>query len=121
MGGNVFAGHARPSESEPNPVVLPGLDPGIIIMKEDMDLLLHMSIARSSKTENNVIVTTDLLGKTAISGLPFMNYDGKPLKIDTDYFGIIRDPQNPFPGPFENPLDGKNSFKISSITPRSNN
>ena len=32
-------------------------------------------------------MTTELLGKAKIPGLPYENPDGSPLKIDTDYFG----------------------------------
>ena len=112
MAGNVFVGNALPSEYEQNPVVMPGFNPDIKIMEEDMKIFLHMSIDHSFRTDNNVIVTTYLLGKTAISGLPFLNYDAKPLKIDTDYFGIKRNAKKPFPGPFEKTEEGQNRFKV---------
>jgi alpha-L-arabinofuranosidase len=35
-----------------------------------------------------------------------------PLKIDTDYFGRKRNPDNPFPGPFEVLKDGKQEVKV---------
>lgn len=112
MAGNVFVGNALPSEYEQDPVVMPGFDPDIKIVEEDMNLFTHMSIDHSFRTDNNVLVTTDLLGKTAISGLPFLNYDAKPLKIDTDYSGVKRDRTKPFPGPFEKTEAGKNKFKV---------
>ncbi len=112
MAGNVFTGNARPSEYEQDPVVMPDFDPHIKIVEEDMNIFLHMSIDHSFRTDNNVLVTTELLGKTAISGLPFLNYDAQPLKIDTDYSGVKRNTTKPFPGPFEKPEDGNNRFKV---------
>ncbi len=52
-------------------------------------------------------VTQKLLGKATVPNLPFENYDGKELVIDTDYFGNKRDIKNPASGPFENPEIGK--------------
>jgi len=46
------------------------------------------------------IVTGSLLGKTAVSGLPFDNADGSPVRIDQDYLGQPRG-ESPTPGPFE--------------------
>ncbi len=121
MAGNVFAGNARPSEYEEDPVVMPGFDPDIKIVEEDMNILLHMSIDHSFRTGNNVLVTTELLGRTAISGLPFLNHDAQPLKIDTDYSRVKRDRTNPFPGPFEKPEDGTNRFKVWQNVEKLNN
>ena len=118
MAGNVFTGNARPSEYEQNPVVMPGFDPKIKIVEEDLNLFLHLSIDYSFNTDNNVLVKTDILGNTEIYGIPFLNYDAKPLKIDTDYFGIKRDEANPFPGPFEKPKDSRNRFKVWPIKNR---
>ena len=33
--------------------------------------------------------------------------DGSPMAVDTDYFGKKRDTANPFPGPFETPVNGE--------------
>jgi alpha-N-arabinofuranosidase len=51
-------------------------------------------------------VTTELLGLAKIPPLPYENADGSPIAVDTDYFGKKRNPQNPFPGPFETPVNG---------------
>jgi alpha-N-arabinofuranosidase len=53
------------------------------------------------------LVTTALLGKTAISDAAYEQPDGSPIRIDTDYFGNCRNPANPTPGPFEVPGQGK--------------
>lgn len=57
-------------------------------------------------------MTTDLLGKAAISDLPFENPDGTPLSIGTDYFGKKRNADDPFPGPFEIEHGGRLREKV---------
>jgi len=46
------------------------------------------------------IVTTGLLGKAQVPDAPFENPDGTPYRLDSDYFGKKRNPENPAPGPF---------------------
>lgn len=58
------------------------------------------------------LVTTELLGKARIPNLPFEQPDGAPYRIDTDYFSNPRNPENPFPGPFELPEGGKQLLKL---------
>ena len=57
-------------------------------------------------------MTTELLGKAKIPGLPYENPDGSPLKIDTDYFGKRRNEASPTAGPFENPGAGPLTLKV---------
>jgi len=51
--------------------------------------------------QKRTVVTTELLGKAKIPGSLFEHRDGKPYKLDTDYFGKKRNAGNPAPGPFE--------------------
>ncbi len=50
--------------------------------------------------EKRAVVTTELLGKAKIPDAPFENPDSTPYRLDTDYFGNKRIPENPAPGPF---------------------
>ena len=52
------------------------------------------------------LVTSELLGKTAVSELGFDNHDGAALRIDADYTGRARNATRPWPGLFEQ-IDGK--------------
>ncbi|MCH7227815.1 right-handed parallel beta-helix repeat-containing protein [Haloferula sp. A504] len=45
-------------------------------------------------------VTSDLLGKTLVSGQGYVRPDGSPYRLDRDYFGTESDP---LPGPFAGP------------------
>ncbi len=113
MSGNVFLGNSIPSVIEPHPVTLRDFDPGSRLTKEDQAIYLQVDILHDFLTERNALVTTEMLGETAISEEIFLNYDGSSLIINTDYFGNPRNESNPFPGPFEKPEDeGRISIKI---------
>ena len=62
----------------------------------------------------NQVVTTELLGNALISVQGYVNPDDSPITIDTDYLGNVRNKRNPTVGPLENPVRGKQTFKIWS-------
>ena len=51
--------------------------------------------------QKRAVVTTELLGKAKIPDAPFVNPDGTPYRLDTDYFGKKRNARWPAPGPFQ--------------------
>ncbi len=102
MAGNVFLKGARPSVHEPAASVRPDFDPQLQLASEDDGVYLRLVLGKDLAETRRQLVTTDLLGKTAIAGLPYQMPDGTPYRIDTDYHGARRNPGNPFPGPFEN-------------------
>jgi len=59
-----------------------------------------------------VIITSDILGNAVVPDVPFLTYDGKPVSIDSDYFGNKRNVKKPVSGPLENIEDGKVSLKV---------
>ncbi len=66
----------------------------------------HLEVELDKPTlnrEQRVLVTSDLLGRTIVSDQPFVQTDGTPYHLDTDYFGNKRNTGNPAPGPFEVP------------------
>ena len=64
------------------------------------------------KKEKHAMVTTDLLGQTKVSGLPYENPDGSPFPIDSDYTGNKRKEKNVAPGPFTEVKEGTQLIKI---------
>ena len=113
MAGNVFLKGATPSVQEKAPLLKPGFDPGLKLVKEKDGFYLELAVDEAwSGRQKRQLVTSELLGKAVISDLPFENADGSPAKIDTDYFGKKRDTANPFPGPFEIPAGGKLRLKV---------
>ncbi|HEX42549.1 MAG TPA: carbohydrate-binding protein [Phycisphaerales bacterium] len=113
MGGNVFLGSARPCSHEESPLVLPPFDPGLRLVEEDGAVYLHVKLDNAwARQQTRRPVTTEVLGKAKVPDLPYEHPDGSPYRIDTDYFGNRRDPDNPFPGPFELAGDTEQVLKV---------
>ncbi len=106
--GNVFVKGATPSKFEAGALVKPDFDAGVKLTRKADGWYLEMKGDPTwSAEQKRQLVTTERLGKAVIPDLPFENPDGSPLKIDTDYFNNTRDATNPFPGPFETPVNGE--------------
>jgi len=101
--GNVFYNGAKPYAKEAGSDCWSMIDPNLRLAQEHQRLTLKFSPGVELKQANTRLVTTALLGKAKVPGLPYENADGSALKIDTDYFGKARNPHCPNPGPFENP------------------
>ncbi len=113
LSGNVFLKGAQPAKAELNPLVQPQSDPDIRLVGEGDGIYLHITLDKAVVEKPRWrLVTTDLLGKAAVPGLPYEQPDGSPLKINTDYLGKNRPDQNPTPGPFENPGQGTLVLKV---------
>jgi alpha-N-arabinofuranosidase len=112
-GGNVYLNGARPYAKEVAPLALAEVDPAVKLIEKPDGWFLEMTCDKTWAARSNYkLVTTELLGKTAIPKLPYENPDGSPLKIDGDYFGNPRNPAELTPGPFANPAAGPLSLKV---------
>ncbi len=111
-GGNVYFNGAAPYKGETDFARLPDFDPGIKLVEKDGAVYLNLTLPPAKAGQRNKLVTTELLGKAKIPDLPYKNFDGTPLKVDTDYFAKKRSEQNPSAGPFEKPGTGKLSLKV---------
>jgi alpha-N-arabinofuranosidase len=108
----VFLKGAKPSKHEKDPFVKPEFDPAIKLVEKADGFYLEIAFDNAWATEpTRSLVTTGLLGKAKISGLPYENPDGSPLTIDADYFGKRRG-ASPTAGPFENPGTGPLTLKV---------
>ena len=112
MAGNVFLKGAKPSKNEKDPLVLSEFDPAVKFIEKADGCFLDITFDKSWTAGTRQLVTTALLGKTKIAGLPYENADGSPLTIDRDFFGKQRNKTNPTVGPFENPGEGPVSLKM---------
>jgi hypothetical protein len=110
--GNIYFKGAKPYIKETDYAEETGFDPKIEIVEEGEDVYLHITLDQSCKALDNTLVTTKLLGKARVPGLPYVNRDDTPLKVDTDYFGRKRDDKNPTAGPFEDLGQGRLSLKV---------
>ncbi|MGN6726140.1 MAG: right-handed parallel beta-helix repeat-containing protein [Tepidisphaeraceae bacterium] len=113
MAGNVFVGHAKPSKWEAGPVRLPDADSAVHVIEKGDGFYLDFTAEPTWRApQPGPLVTSDLLGRTQISGVGFEQADGRPYRFDRDYFGHARNPAEPFPGPFELTSFGRQSIKV---------
>ena len=98
---------------------LPNLQAGNVFAKEgisfdaeEMCISLSATLREAVADQACKVVTSEMLGRAKFPDLPYADVDGKPLCIDSDYFGKQRDPHGPTPGPFENPGSGRLRLKV---------
>ena len=113
-GGNVYMGGARPYGKEEKAVVLETLDPRLRLEGANGEAALSVAFEPAPANPGAVLVTTELLGKARIPGLPYENADGSPLRVAVDYFGAERSATNPTPGPFEGLGAGPRLLKVAA-------
>ena len=114
--GNVFLGAAKPSTQEAAPLLKPDFDPAIQLIESKGAFHLEINLDSKWATEQpRSLVTSDLLGTAIIPNLPFVRADNTSIRIDKDYSGRARNTANPFPGPFERPVGGKQSIAIQTV------
>jgi len=105
MAGNLFLGGARPAKAETDAAVLPEAAPNVKLVETPEGLVLEITLDKSWLPKNRPLVTTELLGKTRIAGLPFKQPDGTPYRL--------RKSETPLPGPFAEPWpDGRQTLKV---------
>ncbi|MHC4912559.1 MAG: right-handed parallel beta-helix repeat-containing protein [Planctomycetota bacterium] len=112
MADNVFFGRAKPSKHEKNPLVQPKVEPGFKLMEKSDGWYLQIEFNKKWADHKRSLVTTEMLGKAKIPDLPYEDPDGKPYRLDTDYFGSKRNTKNPYPGPFNKQKQGKQLIKV---------
>jgi hypothetical protein len=111
MAGNVFLKGAKPSRHEKSPLILPDFDPELNLREEKGAWFLEMNAGWDGGS-TGPLVTSELLGKTAVSGMGYVKPDGSPYRLDRDFTGASRSETSPTPGPFEARPGGKQSIKL---------
>jgi alpha-N-arabinofuranosidase len=116
--GNVFARGSHAGKFDTGEVLQSDFDPAVRLNEKSDGWYLTLTEDPNWRTDKaRKLVTTELLGRAAISGCWFEHPDGSPLRVDTDYFGAARDTGNPFPGPFEKVAGGPREIKIWPLPP----
>ena len=101
--GNVYTMGSQASKSDTEALLKPDFDTGVKLVSKDDGWYLNLAVDPAWRTAvKRQAVTGAVLGKAVIPDLPFENPDGSPVNVATDYSGTQRNPDNPFPGPFEN-------------------
>ncbi len=113
MRGNVYLGGAKPSAGEESSLTRPGLDPGLELIEKPDGLYLAITLEGDWAVKATPpLVTTDLLGRAKVPDLPYLKPDRMPYRLDTDYLDRNRNPEHPFPGPFEVTEGGRLRLKV---------
>jgi hypothetical protein len=86
--------------------------PEIVLRKKENHVLLELTVCQYIFSPGTNLITTELLGKTSVTSLPYESPDKNPIIFDTDYFGNKRNKQTPIPGPFENISEGYNAIGV---------
>ena len=84
--GNLYLNGAEPSRREPNPILLPDLDPGIRLQTEGARVQLQYALPADLNLPETQAVTSELLGRAKVSNQPYLLANGTKLHIKTDYF-----------------------------------
>ncbi len=111
-GGNLYWGGARPYSAEANPRIDAAVQPKINVLEKGRHVVLVLASGVHSNRPEAPPVTTNSLGKSRISGLPYENVEGSSLVIETDYFGNRRSLKHPTVGPFEKWRAGSSALKV---------
>ncbi|MBW6537668.1 MAG: right-handed parallel beta-helix repeat-containing protein [Mariniphaga sp.] len=109
--GNVYLNGAQPFPGEGIFLELEA-NPKINVLNEAGKVTLRFDFDKKINNLKTSTITTKMLGKAIVPNLPFENRDGKPVKIDSDYFGTKRKTGNPTAGAFENPGKGENRMVV---------
>lgn len=110
--GNIFYNGAKPYGKETSSVVRAELDPEVKLLEAGGQSVLHLNLGPELKQHSTTLVTTILLGKAMIPGLPYENADGSRLKVNSDYYGKKRSNSKPTAGPFEKPGTGPLALSV---------
>jgi len=109
-GGNIYYAGARPYAGETNYVSSP-TNLNVKLLQAPGKVTLQVDPNPALEQVNTCLITTELLGKTHIAGVPYESADGSFLKIDADFLGNKRNGIKPTPGPFEKPAEGPLNLK----------
>ncbi len=111
-GGNVYYRDARPYFKEEGALTISARDPKIEVIGEGEHVSVRLDLGPGLGKAVTRLVSSDLLGKAKIPGLPYLDVDGSALVLDRDYFGNKRDVTRPTAGPFENVGDQETKLTV---------
>jgi alpha-N-arabinofuranosidase len=97
---------------EANALVREDFDAGAVLDTKGDEVNLEIALDKNWLLQKRRMVTTSILDKAVVPGLPFENPDGSAIQIDTDYTGKKRSSGNPSPGPFEILNSGRQTIRV---------
>ena len=109
---NVYYGGAVPFAGEEGMRICGSGTAALKLEEQEGDLYLHIALEQTDPELILPLINTEFLGVAVRTGQAWEHPDGSPLKIDKDYFGKDRNPDNPSAGPFEKPWGGNLRFLV---------
>jgi alpha-N-arabinofuranosidase len=106
-GGNIYFDNAKPYSKEQSGACITEGGNLVTITEDEQNVFVQSKALSKACNASAKPVTTERLGVAKISQMPYLNPDGTPIKIDTDYFGMKRAEDAPLSGPFEKPVSSK--------------
>ncbi len=78
----------------------------------DLAATLTLDLPPTRFEGNHPLITSKMIGRIPLAGMPMEYPDGRPLDITGDYFGQQIDPVHVLPGPFQRTKAGENHLKL---------
>lgn len=110
--GNVYYNGAIPYRDEVNAVQRTEFLPRVKVVEKGAELWLEYQFDEAIDVAETLPVSSRMLGSTLVSEAVFENRDGSPYVINKDFFGHVRPPERPGPGPFETLEGGIQEMRI---------
>lgn len=100
--GNVYLAGAKPNANERDALLVADFKANPKLEEKPDGWWLEMSVDPAwISRQKRALVTTEALGRAKVPDALFEQPDAAPYRLDWDYFGKRRNPENPAPGPFE--------------------
>ncbi len=110
---NLYLAGAQATRHETSPQTDSGCKPSLQVEDQGGEVFVNLVLDPEwGRARPRTLVDTARLGRARASGAAFENPDGSPIRIDTDYFGAPRNPDNPFPGPIEPTGPGSHRIRV---------
>jgi alpha-N-arabinofuranosidase len=106
-GGNIYFNNAKPYGKEQGAECVTEGNNLVTVTEDGQHVYVQSAALRKTRNPSAKLVTTELLGTAKIPQVPYLNPDGTPIKIDTDYFGNKRAENALLSGPFAKPVSAK--------------
>jgi hypothetical protein len=108
---NVFLGAARKGRYDQHSVV-DAADPRFSRRDSTAGTEITLTVPAALLQAGCPQITRDLVGRVPLVGQGIEFHDGKPITIDTDMFGNLRQPGGQVPGPFSSLKPGPNTIQV---------
>ncbi|HEX2394932.1 MAG TPA: right-handed parallel beta-helix repeat-containing protein, partial [Bacteroidales bacterium] len=109
---NVYFNGASPSVNDVDAISSATFNPDIKLIEEGQNGYLQLSVDDALLNARLKIIDTEMMGNAKIPKAVFESNDGIPYRLDRDYSGIKRSPENVIAGPFTGLKKGRTMIKV---------